>query len=98
MDEVSLRKNAALCALSSGLSKLYYQTEDGELLWPKGTNSIIKVEPVDTYCSNTLYTAFVRLFGQAKQQGAITPEQQTLIEQLDDQDIMSFLLRVRFAI
>ena len=29
-------------------AKLYFQTEDGELLWPKGTNSIIKVEPADT--------------------------------------------------
>ena len=88
MDEVSSTQFTLRCALyevGRFEAKLYYQTEDGELLWPKGTNSIIKVEPADTYCSNTLYTAFVRLFGHAKQQGAITPEQQTLIEQLDDQ-------------
>jgi len=32
-------------------------------VWPDGENLVIKVEPAETYCANTLYTAFVRQFG-----------------------------------
>jgi len=34
--------------------------------WPPGGNTIIKIEPVDTVCANTLYTVFVRQFGPGK--------------------------------
>lgn len=34
-----------------------------EPVWPEGGNVIIKVEPADTICSNTIYNAFVRQFG-----------------------------------
>ncbi|HAS82859.1 MAG TPA: glycogen debranching protein [Verrucomicrobia bacterium] len=32
-------------------------------LWPEGENLVIKVEPSDTICANSVYTAFVRQFG-----------------------------------
>ncbi len=34
----------------------------GGPLWPEGPNARIKVEPADTVCANTVYTAFVRMF------------------------------------
>jgi starch synthase (maltosyl-transferring) len=34
-----------------------------EPLWPDGENLVINVECADTCCGNTLYNAFVRLFG-----------------------------------
>ena len=41
-----------------------------EPLWPAGENLVINVEPADTCCGNTLYNAFVRLFGPNKDNGA----------------------------
>ncbi len=35
-------------------------------LWPTGSNTVIKVEPADTCCANTIYSAFVRQFGEVK--------------------------------
>lgn len=37
-----------------------------EPLWPSGENLVINVEPADTCCGNTIYNAFVRLFGPNK--------------------------------
>ena len=55
-----------------------------EPLWPLGDNLMINVEPADTCCGNTLYNAFVRLFGPNKQE-KIPPEslQIKTIEDLD---------------
>ncbi|MFT5854755.1 MAG: starch synthase (maltosyl-transferring) [Verrucomicrobiales bacterium] len=52
------------------------------LRWPSGEDVVIKVEPADTVCSNTMYSAFVRQFGANKS----LPEEPALadgIEQLD---------------
>ena len=35
----------------------------GEPVWPGGDNTVIKVEPAEYRASNTMYAAFVRLFG-----------------------------------
>ncbi len=48
-------------------AKAYFAPKDGgEMLWPKGGNAILKVEPAETAASNTMYTAFVRQFGPDK--------------------------------
>ena len=37
-----------------------------EPIWPAGDNLVVNVEPADSSCGNTLYNAFVRLFGPNK--------------------------------
>jgi predicted glycogen debranching enzyme len=62
-----------------------YFIEDGTdtILWPDGGNSAIKVEPAETCAGNTMYTAFVRQFGDAKYHGAIHPDDTQAISRLD---------------
>lgn len=62
-----------------------YFIEDGtkKILWPEGGNSVLKVEPAETCAGNTMYTAFVRLFGDAKYKGAVMPEEESAVRQLD---------------
>ncbi len=52
--------------------------------WPAGDDLVVKVSPEDTYCRNTIYTAFPRQFNQtragATRPGAGTAEQ---IRELD---------------
>ena len=55
-----------------------------EPLWPDGENLAINVEPADTCCGNTLYNAFVRLFGPNKNKVMkIEPSQAKAMEALD---------------
>ncbi|MDH3982058.1 MAG: hypothetical protein OES84_04060, partial [Kiritimatiellaceae bacterium] len=62
-----------------------YFIEDGseEIRWPDGENSVLKVEPAETCASNSMYTAFIRQFGEAKYKGAVAPSDERAIEQLD---------------
>jgi hypothetical protein len=47
-------------------AKTYFIAEGSEKIdWPDGGNSVLKVEPAETCAGNTMYTAFVRLFGEA---------------------------------
>lgn len=41
----------------------FLEPGSNEPIWTRGDNAVIKVEPADTVCANTLYTAFVRQFG-----------------------------------
>ncbi len=52
-------------------------------LWPEGKNIVIKVEPADTCCSNTMYTAFVRQFGRNQQHPSNHGKDKSAIEQLE---------------
>jgi predicted glycogen debranching enzyme len=52
-------------------------------VWPAGGNVVIKVEPADYVCSNTIYSAFVRQFGPNKQKIHIAPEMVSTIAQLE---------------
>jgi len=66
-------------------AKAYFITEgSGEILWPDGGNSVLKVEPAETCAGNTMYTAFVRQFGDAKTKGAVTPQEEPAVRQLDE--------------
>ncbi len=65
-------------------AKAYFIEDGAELIqWPEGGNSIMKVEPAETCAGNTMYTAFVRQFGDAKYNGAINPHDEDAIQQLD---------------
>jgi predicted glycogen debranching enzyme len=65
-------------------AKTYFMAEDDDrILWPEGGNSVLKVEPAETCAGNTMYTAFVRQFGEAKYHGAIHPHDEQAITQLD---------------
>ncbi len=54
------------------------------ILWPEGGNSVLKVEPAETCAGNTMYTAFVRQFGENQHQGAVTQNDEPAIHQLDE--------------
>jgi len=41
----------------------FLPTGEDTPIWPDGENLVIKVEPAETFCANSLYTAFVRQFG-----------------------------------
>ncbi|RKX47570.1 MAG: glycogen debranching protein [Verrucomicrobia bacterium] len=64
-------------------AKAYFIADGSEkILWPEGGNSVLKVEPAETCAGNTMYTAFVRQFGDAKTKGAITPQEEPAVQQL----------------
>ena len=49
------------------LAKAFFEPNDGAaLIWPEGDDVVVKVEPADTVCANTMYSAFVRQFGESK--------------------------------
>jgi predicted glycogen debranching enzyme len=64
------REEDATCCITLPLvtvgffeAKAYFLPEDGdEPIWPEGDNLFIKVEPADSVISNSIYSAFVRLF------------------------------------
>jgi glycogen debranching enzyme len=51
--------------------------------WPEGDNVRLKVEPAHTVAGNSIYTAFVRQFGQRSASGPATPIPQEQIALLD---------------
>ena len=49
------------------MGKAFFEPADGGALrWPSGDDVVVKVEPADTVCANTMYSAFVRQFGEGK--------------------------------
>ncbi|MDF7798994.1 amylo-alpha-1,6-glucosidase [Pontiellaceae bacterium B1224] len=65
-------------------AKAYFIATGSDLIqWPDGGNSVLKVEPAETCAGNTMYTAFVRQFGEAKYKGAIDSHDEQAIKQLD---------------
>ncbi|MCB1097017.1 MAG: glycogen debranching enzyme N-terminal domain-containing protein [Verrucomicrobiae bacterium] len=70
MDEISpgvYSISVRLDEVGRFMGKTFFDPADGEkLLWPAGDDVVVKVEPADTVCSNTMYSAFVRQFGAIK--------------------------------
>lgn len=65
-------------------AKAFFVPEgDDKLLWPEGANSVLKVEPAETCCMNTMYTAFVRQFGASRFAGGVDDEFKPAMRQLD---------------
>ncbi len=44
----------------------FYDQKNNNLIWPEGPNVILNVKPAITSGANTIYNAFVRLFGPSK--------------------------------
>ncbi|MBT8045942.1 MAG: hypothetical protein KJN67_02135, partial [Pontiella sp.] len=66
-------------------AKAYFLEDGSDLIeWPDGGNSVIKVEPSETCAGNTMYTAFVRQFGEIKYKGAVAPQDEAAVRQLDE--------------
>ncbi|VGO20894.1 amylo-alpha-1,6-glucosidase [Pontiella sulfatireligans] len=66
-------------------AKAYFIADGNDkIIWPEGGNSVMKVEPAETVASNTMYTAFVRQFGEAKFRGAVAPHEEHAVQQLDE--------------
>jgi predicted glycogen debranching enzyme len=66
--------------------KAYFLPDDeGEPLWPQGSNVEVNVLPADNCCANTIYNVFVRQFGpnKTRSQSQIDPHLQAPIETLD---------------
>ncbi|MBN2301848.1 MAG: glycogen debranching enzyme N-terminal domain-containing protein [Lentisphaerae bacterium] len=60
---------------------LFIQEGVDEPIWPAGDNVVIKVEPADYVCANSIYSTFVRQFGPNKSSRAEEWKQQ--IEELE---------------
>ncbi|MBN1277703.1 MAG: glycogen debranching enzyme N-terminal domain-containing protein, partial [Deltaproteobacteria bacterium] len=66
--------------------KAFFMPEgSNEPVWPEGDNVVIKAEPAEYCCSNTIYTAFVRQFGPNKYRWSLSPQQDSVIEELEKQ-------------
>lgn len=66
-------------------AKAYFIADGSDkILWPAGGNSVLKIEPAETCASNTMYTAFVRQFGEAKYKGAVAEQEEPAVQQLDE--------------
>jgi len=74
-----------LCEVGHFEAKCYFVKQDESTpLWPKGSNTVINVEPADTCCANIIYNAFVRQFGPNKSgQGYPDVSRQKCIQALD---------------
>ena len=75
--------NIPLMEIGNFEAKAYIKLKDGNIYWSEGLNTRIKVEPIITYAGNTIYTAFVRLFGEAKFNGVIQSDDEKYIKKLD---------------
>ena len=75
--------NIPLMEIGNFEAKVYVRLEDGSITWPEGSNTRIKVEPIITFAGNTIYTAFTRLFGEAKFNGAIQSDDEEYVKKLD---------------
>jgi len=51
--------------------------------WPEGENMTIKVEPAHTACANSMYSAFVRQFGEALTRNPDNDEVRGSVDHLD---------------
>ncbi|NMA41439.1 MAG: glycogen debranching protein, partial [Lentisphaerae bacterium] len=64
IDERSFEIILPLCQVGQFEFKTFFVPADGgELVWPKGENVRVKIEPAATVSGNTIYNAFVRQFG-----------------------------------
>ncbi|HOG51422.1 MAG TPA: glycogen debranching protein, partial [Lentisphaeria bacterium] len=74
-NERSFQINLPLCQVGLFEFKTFFVPADGsELVWPKGENVRIKIEPAATVSGNTIYNAFVRQFGPNRSGQAWTKE------------------------
>ena len=78
------RVNIPLMEVGNFEAKAFIKLFDGEIKWPDGSNTKIKVEPILTIAGNTIYNAFVRVFGEAKFKGTVHSTDKNHLEILDE--------------
>ncbi len=64
---------------------LFIPAGSKHVVWPDGGNVCIKVEPADTACANTVYSTFVRLFGQNKNKLSPSADTAAAVSRLDSE-------------
>ena len=68
-------------------AKVFFLPETtDEPVWPEGENVVIKVEPAERHCANSIYTAFVRQFGPGKSRSVAALGRERLIEELESEN------------
>ncbi|MDP6490391.1 MAG: amylo-alpha-1,6-glucosidase [Kiritimatiellia bacterium] len=73
-----------LCEVGRFEAKPYLLPGPGQApVWDQGDNVVIKVEPAETVCANSVYSAFVRQFGPNQTAGAVSAEQSKAAQGLD---------------
>ncbi len=73
-----------LCEVGRFEAKPYLLPGPGQQpVWDHGENVVIKVEPAETVCGNSVYSAFVRQFGPNRTSGAVSEEQDAAAATLD---------------
>ncbi len=73
-----------LCEPGHFQAKTYFLEKGKEhLIWPKGPNTFINVEPAGSCCANIIYNAFVRQFGPYKSGSKTDPDMEKCITLLD---------------
>ena len=77
------RVNIPLMEVGNFEAKAFIKLFDGEIKWPDGSNTKIK-EPILTIAGNTIYNAFVRVFGEAKFKGTVHSTDKNHLEILDE--------------
>jgi glycogen debranching enzyme len=84
IDQTTFTLTLPLLGVGRFAAKAFFIADGSDLIqWPEGGNSVMKVEPAETRAGNTMYTAFVRQFGDAKYKGAVDPNDENAIHQLD---------------
>lgn len=61
----------------------FLSDESSEPIWPEGENIVIKVEPAEYCCANTVYTAFVRQFGPNQYCRSVRQEEECAVRELE---------------
>lgn len=64
VDQGLYRLTLGLVQTGCFAAKTLFIKPDGKVAWPHGENVLIKTEPDDTFCQNTIYTVFPRQFGE----------------------------------
>lgn len=84
VDDRSFQVTLPLCEVGHFQAKSFFLRKgESTPFWPRGSNTVINVEPVDTCCSNIIYNAFVRQFGPNKKgNGTCDPSEKKSIQVL----------------
>jgi starch synthase (maltosyl-transferring) len=64
-------------------------------LWPNGPNTVVKVEPAETCCGNTIYCAFVRQFGLNRYRRPEANANDAIIRGLEDNGFAVLRVQVK---
>ena len=84
-DKITFTLTLPLLGVGRFAAKAFFIADGTDIIqWPEGENSVLKVEPAETCAGNTMYTAFVRQFGEIKRAGAVAPREEAAVRQLDE--------------